>query len=293
MQTRTLSSEDWVPLYLESETRVRTLVNLAELLGQSKDYTATQAIVTHLQKFDATDRQRYQGRLYYLQGQNAYATECYSEAVEWFQRWLQASRRAAPSRRQGIAHFNVAVALEQVGSNPVRIIEHFQEARRIFERTDSAVECGLTDYSMARTYLTTGDFTHAFEAYQKAEAILTDTKLLAEIALGKSICTWGLQGPDNGYLAFQKLPDAFNEPDQKARAYHNLGVISRQRNRIPKAFEYLEQALLYHPQPDQRMATTLAELCLCHLLAGQTKEASRQWDTVFRGCHTLWLLSLF
>lgn len=274
----TWPDDDWYLEYLQVERRPPTLCRLAELMLEADNIKLAEAIALHALAFSqGSYNGRYNSKVYYLMEKISLKKQDFKQMLQWSQLMVNALNHVAISYRKGVALYNHALALSLAEHHNGRQCQPLlAQAKEIFLALHRPREANLVDYTKANILLANKNYKDALTLYcQVKRHPFADPVINVETHLGELICYWALHGKDKGLIQqFETLIDMAT-PLQTARIYHNMGVLHRQCGEFALAIEQLEKALaLYGDTQTRQRGSTIAELCLTHILAGHLPEAA-------------------
>jgi tetratricopeptide (TPR) repeat protein len=276
MTTLHVMPTDWLPIYLEDETRCQHMIRMAQALFESGDLVSAG---TTLAKAYFVSRRNYDGRynadIYYLLGRIYYGQGRVVRAARWFQLMDRATRHAPPSSLQGVAAYNHAQALARIGRR-LDALRKFDQAIDNFVRFQMRKELGTAWLAKANVLLSMHLHAEAHEAYRRAAHFLRKSPFHSDALLGEAIAVSVLQGPAVARPLVEEIEERAVDPIRRAKARSNLGAVLRQMGEYAEAIRNLEGALeSADTLPGPLVAALLAESAVCYLFAGDREKATQ------------------
>lgn len=277
MTSLEIPATEWLPAYLEDETRCPHMIRMARALFDEGRLHEARRI---LAKAYFVSRDGYDGRhnadIYYLLGRVNYGLNRVDRASWWFQRMERATRHAPLSSLQGVASYNLAQAWGRTGKH-LEALRMFDQAIENFARFQRRKELGMAWLAKANVLLRMRLYKEAFEAYHRASHFLRRTSLRGDALLGEAITIAVLQGAEEARPLFESIAaNTFERSIVVVKARANLGAVLRQLGAYGAAIQNLLIALdLREEVPASVVAALLSELTICHLY-GQNRAAARE-----------------
>ncbi len=274
MESLNVTTDEWLPIYLEEETRCQHLIRIAQELFEMGELAGARTV---LAKAYFVSRRSYEGRynadIYYLLGRIYYGQGRVLRASRWFQLMERATRHAPPSTVQGVAAYNNAQALARLGKR-LDALRKFDQAIDNFSHFQARKELGTAWLAKANVLLSMHLYSDAYEAYRRAAHFLRKVPLHSDALLGEAISISVLQGPSAALPLFETIVQRSLDPIRLAKTRSNLATALRQLGRYHEAIQHLETALASAEHlRGSIIAALLTESAICHLFAGQRDEA--------------------
>ena len=264
----TLPTSEWVECWLEDETRLRPLAQIARYLVDRGDLENASKVLRKIRGLMKLDRHgRSRGELYRQWGRYTYRMGQSGRALHWLRLAEQASHHSTNIHDKAIACYNYALSLHKA-----RFIEgslaKFNDAILKFEQVNSDIELGYALLSKANLLFSAAAYHEAVTEYRRAAVMLRRTPWLFECRLGEALCVSHIISVKAAFSMLGQMENLTSDAERRAKFHHNMGVFCRRLGMFNDARTHLSTAL-NNPRADQSdVAGTLAELCLCQMLDG-------------------------
>jgi tetratricopeptide (TPR) repeat protein len=276
---------DWVPAFLEDERRCQRLVELGKALFDAGEYIASRDVLGRayfMGQFEGEGR--YNADIYHYLGRAYFELGRYIQALAWLRKLERASRHAPLSRIQGVARYDVGLALRHLGK-PMEAIAMFDKAISVFSDLQLEVELGSAWIHKANTLLKMKRYEHALPAYRYAARWLEGNQYRSDALLGIAIVSLMLQGPEAALPLLYELVG--NQETTQIVRVKSLGYIAtalRWSRKYDEALSYVHSALeLSDAAPSEFVASMVAEEALCYALNGNVG-AARDMVAKYKQC---------
>ena len=236
-----LPTADWLDLYLAGESRLLSLIHLAEHLVQVRDLGGASLVLGRLRTLSREDH-RYQGQIYHLRGLLAYYEGRHARALHWFRLAETSAVKSLNAAKRADALYNTALAMAHTGLLSQSAAK-FDEAATAFQSLGDMRKAGYSYLSKANVLSQMQSYREALPIYRRASSDLRGDPWCFESKLGEVICRWRIRSSESALRLLTSIGRLADNSDRMARYHHNLGVICRQIGRLDDAMAHLAIAL--------------------------------------------------
>lgn len=266
---------EWVGPWLDRETRLRPLMEVARHLIDQNDVQNARHVLRKVRSITHARRhQNYGGEVYRQWGRLTYKTGEYGRARRWLRRAKRAAARAAIPFERAIASYNYALALRKTHFI-AESLANFDHAIAVFHEGNHLRHAGFARLSRANLLIQVGSYREALSEYRKAAHVLRGDPWRFDCILGEVICVWQVNSAAAALSLLLPIENLAADAERRARFHHNLGVLHRQLGTLDSALTHLSRALESKSGDVSSTTATMAEVCLCRTLAGERAEAVR------------------
>jgi len=277
----TLPTEEWLPEFLKSETRILPLIHLGEYLAGKGDIQGAFTVARHLRPLLRTTAKGH-GRAFHLLGLLEYRRGHFGRALVWFRRAESATLRGASGISRGDALYNTALAMRQAGLFTASV-RRFEKAAEVYQSNGDRVRSGYAWLSDANTFLRFQAYREALHAYRRASRCLRDDPWQFDAKLGEAICLGQVASVSVALHALQGLAAPPKDVERQARLEYNLAVAFRRAENVGAAVQHILSAVAAPESATEAFrGNALAELCLCLSMIGDVSGAFRAADQFAR-----------
>ncbi|MDA8344405.1 MAG: helix-turn-helix domain-containing protein [Thermaerobacter sp.] len=267
-----LPASEWIDPWLEQEARLGSLVQVARHLINGGDLPNALLVLKRARALACFSPHHFRGEVYHQWGRYTYKAGQHARALHWLKLAERASLRSLHPYDKALASYNYALALRKThflaGS-----LAKFNDAIAVFDDGGHLRQAAYARLSRANLLLETGSYREALAGYLRAARSLRGDPWLFDCKLGEVLCIGHLRSAQVALVLMSKLENLASDPVRQAKFHHNVGVLCRQLGMLDCALTHLSLALESRNTDVSSIAATLAEVCLCRTMIGDTDGA--------------------
>jgi tetratricopeptide (TPR) repeat protein len=179
----------------------------------------------------------------------------------------RSAQQSSDPYERAVATYNRALALSRTRTI-AQTVAKFDAAISGFQDTAHRRERAYAQLERANFLLRMGSYREALADYRHAAGDLRATPWFFDCRLGQIICISQVRFVKTAAGIMPALNSLANDPERQAMFHHNFAVFCRQLGLLDCALTHLSAALESGTSDASSTAATLAEACLCRIMAG-------------------------
>lgn len=263
----TVPPTEWVGPWVEEETSLRALLFITRHLIDRGELDSVRLIFERVRTLARLSPNHLRGEVYHQWGRYAYAVGSYGRALHWMRLAERSAQQSSDPYERAVATYNRALALSRTRTI-AQTVAKFDAAISGFQDTAHRRERAYAQLERANFLLRMGSYREALADYRHAAGDLRATPWFFDCRLGQIICISQVRFVKTAAGIMPALNSLANDPERQAMFHHNFAVFCRQLGLLDCALTHLSAALESGTSDASSTAATLAEACLCRIMAG-------------------------
>jgi len=263
----TVPPTEWVRPWVEEETSLRALLFVTRHLIDRGELDSVRLILDRVRTLARLSPNHLRGEVYHQWGRYAYAVGSYGRALHWMRLAERSAKQSSDPYERAVATYNHALTLNRTHT-VAETVAKFDAAISEFQDTAHPRERAYAQLERANFLLRMTSFREALTDYRHAARDLRGTPWFFDCQLGQVICISQIRSVKTAIGVMPALNHLARDPEREAKFHHNFAVFCRQLGLLDCALTHLSAALESGTSDASSTAATLAEACLCRIMAG-------------------------